>query len=129
MTQPHQPSARDRLARMHQAVDQVLQSVGLTPDPLHALVAARQTTPNNAKARQTTPKRALNPQIAKRTHRHPPSSILHPPLRNPAPSPPTSSAPPASSSPANPPTPSPQPSPSTATPSPLGRRNPSFNSS
>ena len=50
MTSPHQ-SPDDRLARMHQAVDDVLRSVGLSPDAFQT----RQTTPTHAKARQTTP--------------------------------------------------------------------------
>ena len=49
MAQQSNRSAQDRLARMHQAVDQVLQNLGLTD------AVARQSAPNNAKARQTTP--------------------------------------------------------------------------
>jgi DNA-binding CsgD family transcriptional regulator len=51
MTRSPRPVAPDRLARLHHAVDQVLQSVGFPPGAFDA----RQTPPDNAKARQTTP--------------------------------------------------------------------------
>jgi len=51
MVEPSQPTARDRLARMHHAVDEVLQSIGF---PAGAFDAAR-SAPNHAKARQTLP--------------------------------------------------------------------------
>ena len=51
MTQPSRPIAGDRLARMHHAVDEVLQSIGFPPGAFEAVRSA----PKHAKARQITP--------------------------------------------------------------------------
>ena len=53
MPTPSHPStaAADHLARMHQAVDAVLQSAGFPPDAFRA----RQTPPSHANARPTLP--------------------------------------------------------------------------
>ncbi|MDB5320339.1 MAG: hypothetical protein JWN40_1970 [Phycisphaerales bacterium] len=51
MIEPSQPPARDRLARMHHAVDEVFHSIGLP----HGAFDAVRSAPNHAKARQTLP--------------------------------------------------------------------------